>query len=212
MDNDDHGRPEQPGPLGLLLAFAVSVILMFFALSILPSPTYSDFESYPVQKKPGPLTIKEGAEMGILDKEHESLVSQIRKDLKLHPDLSIEIFIGPYQNITGEGIIIPLINPPGVVVFLDKDFYQTLTAEEKIALIAHELGHLTNEKMLLSYPSTITRFQVEADTYSTKYADPEAMISILNKMITRRGGTKSMEYEIRVQNLEKISQSKQGSH
>lgn len=203
MDNDDYNRPKRSELLGLLLIFAVVGLLTFFTL-----PTFSGLENYYIPI-PGPMTIKEGMGIGLQNKEHEDLIYQVREDLKINPSLSIEIFVGPYQNITGEGIIIPLINPPGVLILIDQDLYQVLTTEERRAIIAHELGHLTNEEMLTFDPATMTRFQIEANNYATKYVDPTAIISFIDKIVARRGGIKSRNYEPRIQNLEKIKEMRQ---
>lgn len=213
MDSDDYdynqhnyNRPKRSELLGLLLIFAVVGLITFFTL-----PTFSDLEKnyYIPIPIPGPMTIKEGMGIGIQNKEHEDLIYQVREDLKINPSLSIEIFVGPYQNITGEGVMLPLINPPGVLILIDQDLYQVLTTEERRAIIAHELGHLTNEEMLTLNSVTTTRFQIEADTYATKYADPTAVISFIDKIIARRGGIKSRDYEPRIQNLKKIKRSQQ---
>jgi len=59
-------------------------------------------------------------------------------------------------------------------------------------------------------PDTAIRFQIEADTYATKYASPEAMISVLNKAHNKHGKYPSRQNYLRILNLERIKQSKQG--
>lgn len=72
------------------------------------------------------------------------------------------------------------------------------------------MGHLTNDTVLLPYNSDVDiRFQIEADTYATKYARPEAMISILNKASARYDEFQSRQYYLRIQNLEKIKRLQQ---
>ncbi|MDO8483279.1 MAG: M48 family metalloprotease, partial [bacterium] len=105
-------------------------------------------------------------------------------------------------------------NPFGFIILLDEIFYSDLTPEEKTAVIAHELGHLTNENLLMMYnPDTPILFQIEADTYATKYARPEAVIGFLNKVLKQKGyqssEVPSREYQFRIKNLEKIKQYRQ---
>ncbi len=189
MDDDDN-QGKSSERLALFFIFIVMAALSL----VLMRPIAPLIEDY-YQLEPGPLTVKEGTEMGKQDKNHEDLVSQVREDLKLDPSLSIKIFIGPYQEITGEGLFIPLINPPEVIILIDQNFYQILTPEEKVALIAHELGHLLNEEMLNFNLATMISFQIEADSYATKYVEPAALISVLDKLIERHGGVKPRDYE-----------------
>ena len=155
--------------------------------------------------------LKEIIGMGRQDNEHENLLSQIREDLKIPQGLEVKIFIGPYTNISGEGRLVDSNHPFGFILLLDEGFYQDLTPEEKIALISHELGHLTNEAVFLTHdPDTAIRFQIEADTYATKYAKPEAMMRVLNKANTNHGGLPSRQHYLRIKNLQKIKELKQG--
>ena len=202
MSNDD--RTRQSELWGLFLLFALIALIVIFTFPTFPNT------KYPLTPGLNPLTMKEVKEMGTRDKEHEYLVTQVREDLKIYPDFSIEIFIGPYQYITGEGVMVSLLNPPGIIVLLDEGLYQILLPEERIAVIAHELGHLTNENMLTINNNIMLQFQIEADNYSTKYADPEAMISVLEKIRSRRGGLKPPDYDPRIANLERIKLLKQG--
>lgn len=136
--------------------------------------------------------------------EHENLISRIRDDLKIHKNLEIKILLGPYRYVTGEGLLIFKLKPPGFLMLIDKDFYQKLTPEEKTALIAHELGHLTNKPVLINDITANIQFQIEADTYATKYAPPEALISLLDKANFMHDGVKPIGYDLRIQNLQKI--------
>ena len=201
-DDDNQGKSSER--LGLFFIF---IFLSAFSLVLMRpiAPLIEDY--YPLG--PGPLSVATGMGMGKQDKDHEDLVAQVREDLKLNPSLSIKIFIGPYQEVTGEGLFIPLINPPGVIILIDQNFYQILTPEEKIAIIAHELGHLLNEEMLTVNLATMINFQIEADTYATKYVEPAALISVLDKLIERHGGVKPRDYEPRIQNLQNIRKLKQ---
>src|SRR3989344_2832984 len=113
-------------------------------LIVLLSP-YSNTEharyppQIPIEKDIG---LDEVMAMGRRDLEHEKLISEIRKDLKIPNDLEIKIFVGPFNNIVNEGQLFYPTNPFSLILLLNENFYQDLTPEEKIALIGHELGHL----------------------------------------------------------------------
>jgi len=206
----------------VVLALTVLGISIFLFLPypvtdkiVLPSPPATDKIDYsqkPLSTK-SDLGLNEVLSMGKQDHEHESLLSKIRKDLKIPRGLEIKVFVGPYIHISSEGRLVDTNHPLGFVLLLDEIFYRSLTSEEKIALISHELGHLTNEDIFTFYnPDTIIRFQIEADTYATKYARPEAMISVLNKFGSdKHSEILTRELFLRIQNLEKIKQSQQGS-
>ena len=199
---------KQPVPLSLLLIFIVCAVVSFVFLIL---PSIENLNPYKPLSTEKDIGIDEIIRMGRQDYEHEDLLSQIREDLKIPQNLEIKIFIGPYINIVSEGEYIDSRRPFGFILLLNEFFYQELTPEEKIALISHELGHLTNDVIFLSYNPTDTkiRLQIEADTYATKYVNPEAMMSVLNKANVRHGGYPSRQYYLRIQNLERIKQSKQ---
>lgn len=205
MVNDD--QVEKPVPLSLLLIFMVLVMASFMFLVF---PSIEDLDPYKPLSTEKNVGVNEVLEMGRQDLEHEDLIVQIRKDLKIPLGLEVKIIVGPYTNIVNEGQFVPTFNPFAIILMLNETFYQNLTPEEKIALISHELGHLTNEEVfLMNNPDTPIRSQIEADTYATKYASPEAMISVLNKANARHGNAPSRQYNLRIQNLEKIKQSRQ---
>lgn len=196
-------------PLGLLLIFFVFTVVSFVFL-VLPNIENLDlYKPLPIEKDIG---INEVMKMSKQDHEHENLLLKIREDLKIPQDLEVKIFVGPYVNIVNEGRLVLSNHPFGFFLLLNEFFYQELNPEEKIALISHELGHLTNDVVFLSYNPTDTeiRLQIEADTYATKHVNPEAMISVLNKANARHGGYPSRQYYLRIQNLERIKVSKQG--
>ncbi len=200
-NGDPIKQPDQLGWLPVFLVFALWLFLFFLG--------FQTPQIYRPQRSQH-LTIEEILTRSGRDLEHEDLISQIRQDLKITSDLNIKIFVGPYENISGEGRLLKLENHLGFVVLLDEVFYQNLTSEEKISVIAHELGHITNKAVLAHDLDTAIQFQIEADTYATKYASPEAMLSVLNKLIARHGGIKSRQFELRIKNLERIKQSRQG--
>ena len=206
MDNDN--LVKQPVPISLLLIFIVCAVVFFVFLVYPNIKNLDQHKPLSIEKDIG---IDEVMRMGRQNLDYEDLLFQIREDLKIPRSLEIKIFIGPYINISGEGQLVNSNRPFGFILLLDEDFYRDLTSEEKIALISHELGHLTNEVIFLVYnPDTIIRFQIEADRYATKYTRPEAMISVLNKAKNRQGGYPSRQYYLRIQNLERIKQSQQG--
>ncbi len=189
-------------PDRLVLLFVTMILLGYSALVVFPTIKNR-------QQELKPLTLEDIIGMGRQDLEHEDLISRIREDLKIPKVIQIKILLGPYGYMS-EGRLIDVLNPPGFIMLLDWDFYQELTPEEKVALIAHELGHLTNKPVLTYDINTAIQFQIEADTYATKYVSPEAMINLLNKVGARHSGLKSNGYDLRIQNLEKIKQSRQG--
>ncbi len=80
-----------------------------------------------------------------------------------------------------------------------------MDADERVAVIAHELGHITNKP---DPPGWITdeimiRHQIEADTYATKYVEPKALIRVLNKTASFFN-IADPEYKQRIENLENI--------
>lgn len=194
MENDN--SVEKFHRLDPFLAFLIYVIcviwlLLFFFVLLPPNQDWTDYSQRPLSFERD-VGLDEVLGMGREDHDHENLLSQIRKDLKIPKDEEIKIFVGPYLNIFGEGQLVGSNHPFGFILLLDDIFYQDLTPEEKTALISHELGHLTNEVIFIMYnPDTPIRFQIEADTYSTKYVRPEAMISVLNKANVRHGGVPS---------------------
>lgn len=197
---------ERPKGSDLFLIVLISFICGFLVFSVFSNPiTKEDISSQiplSVQKDIG---IEEVIRMGKHDMDHEDLIHKVRKDLKIPEGLEVKIIVGPYTNIVNEGQLIYSTHPFILLLVINETFYQNLTPEEKIALIAHELGHLTNDVIFLTHSSDISiRFQIEADTYATKYAPPEAMISVLNKANDRYGGFPSRQYYLRIQNLEKI--------
>ncbi len=203
---------KQDQSFGLIFVVSALVFLWFFMLNIYPPiiTTWVDYPQKPLSVESG-IRLNELEKMGRQDKEHENLLSQIRTDLAIPQGLEIKIFVGPYANISGEGRLVDSNRPFGFILLLDEDFYRNLTSEEKIALISHELGHLTNEMTFLSYETdTIIRFQMEADTYATKYARPEAMMSVLVKVNARHNELQSRHYLLRMKNLEKIKELRQG--
>lgn len=210
---ENNNPPDDPGKLN---PFFVVVFILFFGFLIflfipLPGTEKINYElQIPFYVKKD-ITLKEMLRIGKQDLEHEDLLSKIRDDLKIPSGLEVKIFIGPYVNISGEGILCDSNHPFGLILLLDEVFYKNLTPEEKVALIGHELGHLTNEAFLIIHDTdTPIRFQIEADTYATKYSKPEAMISVLNKVMEIHKGFHSRQYRLKIENLEKIKQSQQG--
>ncbi len=197
-DDSPVKRPDR-----LVLLFVFAILLGYFALVVFPT-----IENHQ-QERPPLLTPEDIIGVGRQDLEHEDLVSRIREDLKIPKIIEIKILLGPYRYVSGEGRLIDSLNPLAFIMLLDRDFYQELTPEEKIALIAHELGHLTNKPVLTRDLNTDIQFQIEADTYATKYTSPEAMINLLNKADARHSGIKSEEHDLRIQNLEKIKRDRQ---
>jgi len=217
VENDNPER--RPGSGLTLVAFLLIALglflFVFYPHSTVTNPDHplkppsTDHSYEPLYPEHG-IRLNELLKLGRQDNEHEDLLSQIREDLKIPQGLEVKIFVGPYANISSEGRIVDSNHPFGFILLLDEWFYRDLTPEEKIALISHELGHLTNEAVFLMYSSdTLIRFQIEADTYATKYAKPEAMISVINKVNAKHGGLPSRQYDLRIQNLEKIKQSRQ---
>ena len=189
----------------VMFALLWGLFTIFFFLP--PKIDKPDYLTKPLSSETG-ISLQKVLKMGKQDLRHENLLSQVRKDLKIPIDLEIKIFIGPYVKISGEGQLVPSYNPFGFILLLDETFYKSLTSEEKIALICHELGHLTNEPIFLMYNlDTIIRFQIEADTYATKYASPEAMMGVLNKVAASQDKLSSRQHLLRIQNLEKIKQA-----
>ena len=201
--------PSKWSSLLVALMFVGWGLFLFFV--VYDSYRNSDFRVIPVSNEKN-VGLNEILNMGKQNLKHEDLLSQIRKDLKIPQDLGVKIFVGPYLIISGEGRLVYSTNPFAFILLLDETFYESLDREEKVALIAHELGHLTNEMLFIIHdPDIGIKFQIEADTYATKYASPEAMISTLNKANTRPSGLiNSRQYKLRIQNLEKIKLSQQG--
>ena len=209
---------ENNSPKGYSYLKSLFLILMFYVLGffiffITPSPLPLDLTKTSYQPRPlsveKNITLKDAVRIGQQDMEHENLILQIRQNLQITKELEIKILIGRYSNMSGEGVIIPSNHPFGFILLFDEFFYQSLTPEEKIAAISHELGHLTNEEVIMMLNSdTRIQFQIEADTYSTKYARPEVMISVIKKLQAKTMGTEASfrEYTLRIQNLEKIKQ------
>ncbi len=200
---ENNNPVKNPDWLSFSPVILILALWIFFVFVILPPAKVDD----PYR----PLTIEEVVGMGKQDLEHEGLISLVKEDLKITKSLEIKIFLGPYDNIIGEGELISSIHPLGFLILLDQSFYQGLSPKEKIALIAHELGHLTN-KLTLQYDlDTAIQFQIEADTYATKYTAPETMMSVLKKVHDRHGGNivTQYEYRLRIENLEKIKQGEQ---
>jgi hypothetical protein len=207
-----NGNPEEKNnPVGALIIF-IFFALGLFILAFYPLKKMAEVNYSQTLSTEANIGFNEILRMGKQDKEHEDLLAQIRKDLFIPECLEVKIFIGPYNQITGEGQLIYSTRPFVLALMLDEFFYQNLTSEEKIALIGHELGHLTNDIVLLTYNNadTIIGFQIEADTYATKYASPEAMMSVLNKANDRHGNYPSRQYYLRIKNLERIRDLKQG--
>lgn len=205
---DNSSTIKQPGRLILLLIFIV------FVATSLVFIVRSNIENLNLYKPLAPensIGIDEAIRMGKQDLEHEILLFMIREDLRIPRNLEVKIMIGPYSNIVDEGEFIYSTHPFILLVLLNESFYQNLNSDEKIALISHELGHLVNGVIFLSYTSdTMIRLQIEADTYATKYINAEAMISVLNKANNKHGGFLSRQHYLRIQNLEKIKGLKQG--
>lgn len=210
MENPNPVKNTNPfGPFFIALIFGIFWGLLVFLLPHLKTEPIPYLPQRPLSTKKN-IGLNELMAIGRQDLKHENLISQIRKDLKIPKDNVIKVFIGPYANITGEGRLVDSNKPFGFVLLLDEIFYKNLTAEEKIALISHELGHLTNETVFLSDNiDTGIQFQIEADTYATKYARPEAMISILNKVSAKYNGLQSRQYYFRIKNLERIKRLRQ---
>lgn len=212
MEDDNQVEESRPsGPFLIFSIFVVSWVLFTFFVLFPTNARWIDDQQKPLSLEKD-IGLNEVLKISKRDLEHENLLYQIREDLKIPKDEEVKIFIGPYdENIIGEGRLISSNQPFGFILLLNETFYQKLTPEEKIALISHELGHLTNRVIIVLYNlDTLIRFQIEADTYATKYASPEAMISLLNKANDKHGNVPSREYFLRIQNLEKIRQLKQG--
>jgi len=155
--------------------------------------------------EPRPVTKEEIMAMGHLDNNHTELVSKIRTDLKIPEEMEIKIFIGPYFHIFGYAVHMFFVDHPEHLIFIGENFYNKMDVDERVAVVSHELGHLTNKPDPPGWiPDEIfIQHQIEADTYATKYVEPEALIRVLNKTVPLFD-KEFPEYKRRIENLKNI--------
>lgn len=205
---EDVESPKSYLPLTLFVGLIfISIIYMF---SVLPV-----FKYLPINPIPAANVCLTNRQLVILGKplesqEAEEVLIQIKDDLKTNKEVTVLVLEGSYW--VASGILaasFPELQPDGYsfsryYIVVDSDFYKSLNSEEKKAVIAHEMGHIDSMEKLL-------KIEMEVDSLATKYVSPQTFIDMLNKAIPDKDTRKiSKEYKLRIENLEKLKQSRQG--
>ncbi len=190
----------------VFLLFIVSFFSLFFLFHLVTMTTGKDFFDFKSLKY---ITREEIFALGIPDTENHTFITEIKKDLKIE-GIDVKILFGPYLHTTGSGMLVISNKPLRYHVLLDKNIYDQLEAQEKKALIAHEMGHILNKTTYQDDKETTINMQVEADNYAALKTSPDTVINLLKKIFSAEMVSKHHpEYTKRVQNLENLKKSKQ---
>lgn len=174
----------------LLLSFIVLMSLIYFeySLSHLPITFPDQSQNYP-EDYYVPAWIDQLKKSELNDKDVEALLLRIKSDIKLEKS-KVRILIGQYRDkfiLNGKLVVLgPLdykAGTPDFYILIDDNFYTKLDKSEIMALIAHEMGHATQKFNPFEEINveTLSRDQIEADTFALKYTDPDSLLNILEK-------------------------------
>ncbi|MBI2062459.1 MAG: hypothetical protein HYT64_02105 [Candidatus Yanofskybacteria bacterium] len=174
----------------IIILMAVILILALYVSPFLPDPL-----QYKVPAKEDSWIFR----LGTPNHDYDDLLKKIKKDIN-HEEVNIKILIGPYfENFGIQGQLMRT-DPLDYVILADKVFYDWLSAEEKIVLIAHETGHIIFSSPGKMDFEKITGDQVLADTFAAKYVESKYLITFLDKLYS--------DYLIRLENAKKLAKDR----
>lgn len=146
-------------PEDLVFLAAVLGISFLFIVNIFPSIKYSHLEAPPAAYHCTSLT------------SEPPLITKIKQDINMTgPPIKV-VFSHAYWGAETFG------NEYGITMGISCSLYYELDPKERIALIAHELGHFLPGNL-----NNDLKSQMAADRFATDYAGIDATISLIDKV------------------------------
>lgn len=170
----------------LISAFLLYVWAVFY---FFPLPTLEELASDQKQA---------AVSQNIPTKEFDELVEKIKNDIG-QPDIEVMVLVGPYFQYRGLIAAINLYYAPRYYIMIDGKFLNELTPEEKVAVIAHEMGHIVVGPGYGFSRKQRTATEVLADRFASRYVHPKHVQSLLDKA--------NEDYLIRTDNLTILGQA-----
>ncbi len=190
-----------------------TVISGLLAISI--AVIYAKLEERETEK-----IISAAAALGAEIFTQDDFIKEALYNTGLTKETKVKIFVGPYDKVLG-GVGFFVANPQSYYIFLDIYFYNSLSKEEKEALIAHELGHIffrptPQEQIRLDIEhrlrrmgfssewrnKVLTKYQIKADGFGAKKTSVKSIEKLLEKVYKEH--PESLDYRLRTKNLQNL--------
>jgi len=144
-----------------------------------------------------PLTLRELISIGKPTEIQAEFINKVSKNIKVTRD--VRLLLGPYTPALGRSRL--LRSRRSWLILADEKFFLGLPDIEQKALISYEMSYI------IFAPSSRQRMadnQKNADAFAAAYTSPEAMINILNKLVTNPRYKNSERFKLRLKNLEEL--------
>jgi len=161
----------------IVLLWMLSFMAYFFMmLHLLPSRLSENFitEQRQSWQRPGL------ASLGTPINEYDELLNKIREDIK-PLEAEITVLVGHYFQYAHILAAMDTAYAPNYYILLDEEFLNELTPEEKIAVVAHEAGHILYSPGPSFNREHKTATEILTDKFASKYVHPKHIQSLLDK-------------------------------